>query len=276
MLTFSCVRRLSTTTCEWSALCLFASYALPADRVCKSAIAAFMACMSCLMTPADGHDRVSITNAAMPCHVLGSATAYAPVSSLISAAGSSNMLVRLASCASLLSFCEVLWMPKPIRDARFANSECCVAPAPLIRGLNPVGHVLRPSAMGCEGESPVREGGGRFWMRVIAHATSWRRQGTVLSGPRRSRSALHSERSQYLSMESASQPTEVAMFTCFASLSAMAVNSAVLSLTEFPRNGGMPMVTLTCSCPCTRSVLGLQLLSLSSKARGSYRPYLFP
>jgi len=70
------------------------------------------------------------------------------------------MLVRLASCASLLSFCEVLWIPKPIRDARFANSECCVAPAPLTRGLNPAGHVLRPSAVGCEGESPGGGGGG--------------------------------------------------------------------------------------------------------------------
>ena len=54
------------------------------------------------------------------------------------------MLVRLASCASLLSFCEVLWMPNPMREARFANSECCVAPAPLVRGLKPAEHVLRP------------------------------------------------------------------------------------------------------------------------------------
>ena len=52
-LTFSCVRKLSTTTCEWSALCLLASYALPADKVCKSAMAAFIAWMSCLMTPAN-------------------------------------------------------------------------------------------------------------------------------------------------------------------------------------------------------------------------------
>jgi hypothetical protein len=50
--TFSCVRKLSTTTCEWSALCLLASYALPVDKVCRSAMAAFIAWMSCLMTPA--------------------------------------------------------------------------------------------------------------------------------------------------------------------------------------------------------------------------------
>ena len=52
---------------------------------------------------------------------------------------------------------------------------------------------------------------------------------------------LRSERSQCLSLEFESRATEVPTFTCFASLSEMAVNSAVLSLTELPRNGGMPM-----------------------------------
>ena len=67
------------------------------------------------------------------------------------------MLVRFASCASLLSFCEVLWMPNPIREARFANSECCDAPAPLIRGLKPAGHEHLPETVyqgeGWEGAS---------------------------------------------------------------------------------------------------------------------------
>jgi len=59
------------------------------------------------------------------------------------------------------------------------------------------------------------------------------------------------------------------MFTCFASLSAMAVNSAVLSLTELPRNGGMPTVTLTCSCPCTHSVARVAtFVPFLPKARG--------
>ena len=61
-----------------------------------------------------------------------------PVRSLISAAGSSNMLVRLASCASLFSFCEVPWMPSPMRAARRANSECCDPAVPFVRGAKPV------------------------------------------------------------------------------------------------------------------------------------------
>lgn len=44
-------------------------------------------------------------------------------SSLISWAGSSNMEVRLASCASFCNFCDVLWIPMPILDALLANSD---------------------------------------------------------------------------------------------------------------------------------------------------------
>ena len=46
-------------------------------------------------------------------------------SSPISSAGSSNMPVRRASCASFCSFWLVLWMPMPILAARRANSDCC-------------------------------------------------------------------------------------------------------------------------------------------------------
>ena len=62
------------------------------------------------------------------------------------------------------------------------------------------------------------------------------------------------------------------MFTCFASLSAMAVNSAVLSLTELPRNGGMPTVTLTCSCPCSLRSRIATFVPFLPKARGSHQP----
>ena len=65
------------------------------------------------------------------------------------------MLVRFASWASLLSFCDVLWMPRPIRAARVANSECWPVPDPLIRGLKPTKEISCHQA----NKRPV--GGGR-------------------------------------------------------------------------------------------------------------------
>ena len=78
-------------------LCLLEAPA-PADTCCSSTRDPFSLEMSCLITS---------------------------VSSLISSAGSSNMLVRFASCARRASLLLVLWIPAPILAARFANSELC-------------------------------------------------------------------------------------------------------------------------------------------------------
>lgn len=102
---FNRERRLSITVWEWSALCLFGP---PPEKVLRSEMAWFRAWMSCFTTVD---------------------------SSLISSAGSSNMEVRLASCARRCSFCEVLWMPMPILAARRANSdwwEPPLVPPPLL------------------------------------------------------------------------------------------------------------------------------------------------
>lgn len=66
-------------------------------------------------------------------------------SSEISSAGSSNMPVRRASCASFCSFWLVLWMPTPMRAARRANSLCEPPPADVLGASRPL-VVGRPCA----------------------------------------------------------------------------------------------------------------------------------
>ena len=104
------VFNVSTTVTLWSLPCFVA----PRSRAawfCSSAMAVFSAWMSDLITA---------------------------LSSAMSRAGSSNMDERLAKAVSFSSFWDVPWIPWPMREDIFANSE--VVPAafePPLEGVEP-------------------------------------------------------------------------------------------------------------------------------------------
>lgn len=76
----------------------------------------------------------------------------------ISAVGSSNMDVRLASFASFCSFCVVWWMRRPTRDARRVKSDCTGGGATLGTAARAAAVAVAPAAAAASDEHLWRVG----------------------------------------------------------------------------------------------------------------------